>query len=324
MKTWKKVGVTALAGSMVAFSAQAVDVSVTGSMKMTYTADSGAQDNGVDGGRWGMSKAVALAGSGEMDNGWTVSLTNSNLQGSHASMSIDMGDAGTVKFQNVSGGLGIGTIDDMMPTADEDVGNGIDVHGSGTVGVLSGTVSGGTKGFNYTKTLDMVELGLGYAPKGAAGSAQGGVSGDGGNTSGTSGYVKIDPMDGLEIGLGLGEVASATANQTTDHSTMYATYVYGSFTFGVQQSEVDHYGSTADDEQTRWGILYALNDEMSVSYQAHENDDTTATDEDADGWSASYTSGGMTIKAHRNSADNVGNITNNESEHTEVGVTFAF
>ena len=35
MKTWKKVGVTALAGSMVALSAQDVDVSVTGSMVMT-------------------------------------------------------------------------------------------------------------------------------------------------------------------------------------------------------------------------------------------------------------------------------------------------
>ena len=261
-----------------------------------------------------------------MDNGWTVSVSQSLAAATTTGigLTLDMGDMGTLNFEADTGGRGIGVIKDMMPTADEDVGNGIDVDGSGTVGGLSGTVSGGTKGFNYTKTLDMVEIGLGYAPKGAAGSAQGGVSGDGGNTSATSGYVKIDPMDGLEIGLGVGEAASATAGQTTDHTTMYATYVYGNFTFGVQQSEVDHYGTTADDEQTRWGILYALNDEMSVSYQAHENDDTTATDEDAAGWSASYTSGGMTFKAHRNSADNVGNISNNESEHTEVGVTFAF
>ena len=38
------------------------------------------------------------------------------------------------------------------------------------------------------------------------------------------------------------------------------------------------------------------------------NDDTTATDEDASGWSASYTSGGITFKLHRNTADNVGNM----------------
>ena len=336
MKNWKKAGLTALAGSLVATSAFAGAMTVSGTANLTYTANTGAQDNGgdqpdleflgTDGSRWGINKTLSFSGSGELDNGWTVSVSQSLAAATTTGigLTLDMGDMGTLNFEADTGGRGIGVIKDMMPTADEDVGNGIDVDGSGTVGGLSGTVSGGTKGFNYTKTLDMVEIGLGYAPKGAAGSAQGGVSGDGGNTSATSGYVKIDPMDGLEIGLGVGEAASATAGQTTDHTTMYATYVYGNFTFGLQQSEVDHYGTTADDEQTRWGVLYALNDEMSVSYQAHENDDTTATDEDATGWSASYTSGGMTIKAHRNSADNVGNIINNESEHTEVGVTFAF
>ena len=72
-------------------------------------------------------------------------------------------------------------------------------------------------------------------------------------------------------------------------------------------------------------VLYAVNDEMSISYQSHENDDSTnGVDEDAHGISASYTSGGMTFKVHRNTADDVGNTVSNESEHTEVGVTFAF
>ena len=64
---------------------------------------------------------------------------------------------------------------------------------------------------------------------------------------------------------------------------------------------------------------------MSISYQAHENDDSTnGVDEEATGISASYTSGGMTFKMHRNSADDVTNTVSNESEHTEIGVTFAF
>ena len=85
--------------------------------------------------------------------------------------------------------------------------------------------------------------------------------------------------------------------------------------------------SSADDEQTRWGVLYALNDEISISYQNHTSESslsTETTDEEAEGWSASYTSGGMTFKIHRNTADNVGNATSKESEHTEIGVTFAF
>ena len=32
----------------------------------------------------------------------------------------------------------------------------------------------------------------------------------------------------------------------------------------------------------------------------------------------------MTFKIHRNTADDVTNTVSNESEHTEIGVTFAF
>jgi len=339
MKNWKKVGLTALAGSLVATSAFAGAMTVSGTANITYTANSGAQDNagnaasdeetGNDGSRWGINKTLSFSGSGELDNGWTISVSQSLAAGSTTGVGItlDMGDMGSLNFEADTGARGIGKIKDMMPTADEDVGNGIDVDGSSTAGGLSGTVSGGTKGFHYSKTMDMVEIGLGYAAKSAAGSAQGGVSGSGATASNTSGYIKIDPMDGLEVGIGIGEAAagSSDASLTDDHETIYATYVYGNLTLGYQLSNVDTEGSTADDEQTRWGVLYAVNDEMSISYQRHENDDSTnSVDEEATGVSASYTSGGMTFKVHRNTADDVGNTASNESEHTEIGVTFAF
>jgi len=129
----------------------------------------------------------------------------------------------------------------------------------------------------------------------------------------------------------MGEKASGSAGDkslTDDHTTYYVTYVYGPVTVGYQASEIDATTATsADDEQTRWAVLYAVNDELSVSYQNHESESslsTETTDEDAEGWSASYTTGGMTIKAHMNSADGVTNAANSESEHTEIGVTFAF
>ena len=263
-----------------------------------------------------------------MDNGWTVSVSQTLADGSSTGlgMTIDMGDMGSLNYEADTGARGIGKIKDMMPTADEDVGNGLDVNGSTAAGGLSGTVSGGTQGFHYANTVsDMLEVGVGYAPKGQTGGANGGVSGAGAGASSVGGFVKLDPMDGLEIGLGIGEVNSATAGQTDDHDTIYATYVYGPMTFGFQRSNVDTSGSTADDEQTRMGVLYAVNDEISISYQDHVNEDsTTGTDEEASGVSASYTSGGMTFKIHRNTGDNIGNANTKESEHTEIGVTFAF
>ena len=338
MKNWKKAGLTALAGSLVTTSAFAGAVTVSGTANLTYTANSGKQDTiaatdtelGQDGQRWGLNKSLSFSGSGELDNGWTVSVSQTLANGSSTGlgMTIDMGDAGSLNYEADTGARGIGKIKDMIPTADEDVANGIDIDGSGTSGGLTGLVSGGTQGFHYSNTIsDIVEIGVGYAPKGGATTANGGVSGSGATASYVSGFVKIDPMDGLEIGFGIGEAPTATAgdaSKTDDHQTIYASYVYGPITVALQQSNVDTTGSTADDEVTRWGVLYAVNDEMSISYQSHENDDTTATDEDATGWSASYTSGGMTFKVHRNTADNVGNIVSNESEHTEVGVTFAF
>ena len=44
MKNWKKTGLTALAGSLVAFSANAGEMSVSGSANLTYTGNSGQED----------------------------------------------------------------------------------------------------------------------------------------------------------------------------------------------------------------------------------------------------------------------------------------
>ena len=340
MKTWKKAGLTALASSLVATSAFAGAVTVSGTAQMTYTANSGAEDSagttggngayGTDGQRWGLNKSITFSGSGEMDNGWTVSISHTLLDGGSTGvgMTLDMGDAGTLDYQgDAAGSRGIGKIKDKMPTADEGVDNGLDTNGSTASGGISGTVTGGATGFHYAKSMDMVSIGIGYMPKGGSTNTPGGVGGAGATASSVSGFISIDPMDGLEIGFGVGEKASGKsgdASQTDDMDTVYATYVYGPLTVGYQVSNTDTYSTTADDEMTGWGILYAVNDEMSISYQDHTNDDTTATDEEASGWAASYTVGSMTFKAHRNKGTNIGNATANESEHTEVGVTFAF
>jgi len=339
MKTWKKAGLTALAGSLVATSAFAGAMTVSGSANLTYTGETGAEDSssaaadsfGNDGGRWGMNKTLSFSGSGEMDNGWTVSYasTLSDAASSAVGITLDMGDAGSLNYEGGTSGRGIGKIADMLPTADEDVGNGLDANGTTAGGEISGKVTGGVEGFHYSKAMDMVEIGVGYAPKGGTPNTAGGISGPGAVASTTSAFIKIDPMDGLEIGFGVGEKAAASAgdaSQTDDHQTAYVTYVYGPLTVGYQVSEIDTYTSTqSDDEATRWGVLYAVNDEMSISYQNHTNDDSTlTTDEEATGWSASYTVGSMTFKAHRNKGTNLGNVAARTSERTEVGVTFAF
>ena len=334
MKNWKKAGLTALAGSLVAFSASAGEMSVSGTAALTYTANGGAQDGnaslkGQDGNRWGTNKSLSFSGSGEMDNGWTVSVSQTLKDGNSTGvgMTLDMGEMGSLNYEADTGARGIGKIDDMMPTAVEEVWDGIDVNGSASGGGVSGKVSGGTQGFHYSKSMDMITIGIGYAHKGQTGNANGGTSGIGANASGVSAYVQLAPVDGLSIGIGSGETGNATTiGQTDDHSTAYVTYTYGPVTAGYQQSEVETYGSTtADDESTAYSILYAVNDEMSISYGSWENDDSTnAIDEEIEGWSASYTMGSMSFTAHHNEGTNVTNANTSASEHTEIGVSFAF
>jgi len=334
MKNWKKAGLTALASSLVATSAFAGAVTVSGTAGLTYTGNTGAQDGesgqkGQDGSRWGLNKSLSFSGSGEMDNGWTVSISQTLKDGSSTGlgMTLDMGEMGSLNYEADTGARGIGKIDDVMPTANEEVWDGIDVNGAAAGGGVSGKVSGGGSGFHYAKSMDMFAIGFGYTPKGGSTSANGGTSGAGGKSSSVSGTLVVDPMDGLQLGIGIGTVGNTTTpGQTDDHQTMYATYVYGNATFGIQMSEIETYGSsTSNDESMGWSILYAVNDDMSVSYGQRENeDDQTTVDEEISGWSASYTMGSMSFVAHRNKGTGVGNTSNSESEHTEIGVTFAF
>ena len=73
MKNIKKLGLTALAGSLVATSAYSADMAVTGSAELTYTTTSGTTKGGVDGNQWGFEKGIGWSASGEV-MGYDVTL----------------------------------------------------------------------------------------------------------------------------------------------------------------------------------------------------------------------------------------------------------
>jgi hypothetical protein len=47
-------------------------------------------------------------------------------------------------------------------------------------------------------------------------------------------------------------------------------------------------------------------------------------DEEITGMSLGYSMGGMTLNAHHNKGENMGGSRLNESEHTEISLSFAF
>jgi outer membrane protein OmpU len=327
MDNLKKVGLTALAGSLVAFSAQAGELSASGGAKITYTADTGNEDIAHDGNRFGLQKSVSLSGSGELDNGHTVSLsqviaTTGTL--TSTVLTYDMGDMGVLKYQEDSGDLGIGIIDDMMPTADEEVSNGLDAEQTATNEGLVGKVDGGITGFNYAYTMDMATINVGYGMGADGNNDDGANSGAGSTTSSQSIAITATPMDGLTVFAGTG--SKGTATQDDDHDTYGLTYAFGPLTVGYQHSEIDFEATSSNDNETdSFGISFAVNDNLSISYGEQDTEaDGQANDQEVEGISVGYSMGGISIKAHSNEGKNIANTADNVSEHTEIAVSFAF
>ena len=349
MTNLKKVGLTALAGSLVAVSAHAGELSVSGGAKFTYTTkeqdkDSVTANNAVannNGNRFGMQKLLSFTGSGELDNGHTVSLEHYMAATGSLSSSIltyDMGELGALSYQDTSGDLGIGKIDDLMPTADEEVWNGIDFTPAAAGSGMIGRVDSGTTGFNYKNTFGMATVNIGYAPSGSGASVDdGAVSGQASNAavnsdpSSQSIAIQLAVMDGLQVFGGKGDKGgdSATREFEDDMQTIGATYNYGPISVGYQFSEIDDEDGDAtvnDVETDAFGVAFAINENLSVSYGYQESEMTnTATDQEVEGYSIGYSMGGMTIKAHSNEGESANTAAATSTmKHTEIAVSFAF
>ncbi len=336
MNNLKKVGLSALAGSLVAFSANAVEVSVSGKTEITY---SGTKD-ATNGNKFGSGNALTFSGSGDM-NGYTATYTAVIGDGGQASsitsetfasssLMIDMGDMGTVGFDQGVGEFGVSTIDDKMPYAYEEIwtytgaSNGLRAAGGTNVLGYKNTFAG------YTLSL---ELDPGHTDKLASGSTgDGGSTGAGTTNSGYNFAITGSPADGFNVGVGMGdeEIKNGLAtNEDITYTTGFFTYAFNNVTVGYQMSEGEggSVGSTANNVDI-YGVSFAVNDNLSLSYNMMDNefDKASATDveEETKGIGASYTMGSASVRLLNAKTDNVGGSSGTSKEHTEISLMLAF
>ena len=71
MDNLKKVGLTALAGALVSVSANAADLSVTGGASISFAGE----EETTKGNGWSMNDGITFTASGEMDNGFNITVT---------------------------------------------------------------------------------------------------------------------------------------------------------------------------------------------------------------------------------------------------------
>jgi len=334
MNTFKKIGLTALAGSLVATSVFAGEMSVSGSAGITLAN----QDKTDKGNGFSMTDSITFAGSGEMDNGWTVSVSmelDDNASNSAAttnnmdsrSLTVDMGDMGSVTFAGHGGSSAFSAVDDVMPTA---YGEAWDVLGTTTtggttgestnvavakLGSIGGTTANNMMSYNNSALVDGVSVTASYLPSNGTQVE-----------SAISLAVAYTGVEGLTVGYAQDENGLA-GTLGIDSTTMYAKYTYGPVTVGYQESETDASGTTNDDVFTAMGVTYAVNDSLSIGYTTSEyDDDDNTTDEESTSVNFSYTMGSMTLAGASVSVDNQGGsaATVNDVSGYALDLSFAF
>jgi outer membrane protein OmpU len=324
----KKIGLTALAGSLVATSAFAGALNVTGSAGINFAgADKGTSANG-----WSMTDSVTFSGGGEMDNGMNVTvsfeLDNNENVGTSAmdsrSVVIDTNGMGTITFGGHGGSSAMGAVDDVMPTA---YGEAWDIltnspdNGGVTATASTNFNSIGSAGsnnmFHYSNSdlMDGLKVSASYVP-----------SGTGEASSSTDWAVEYTGVEGLTLGYASGE-NNATAGSETDNNTMYAKYAYGPVTVGIQESEIDASTAAATDEFSAMGITYQVSDALTIGYtESSYNAGDKSADQDSTNLSVSYTMGSMTLAAGFAEEENRGGLTTavNDMKGYAIDLSFAF
>jgi len=332
MNNLKKIGLSALAGSLVAFSANAVEMSVSGTAEITYATLKGDGTAGVTtGSPWGSNTSMAFTGSGNV--GWadvTLKRTINDKLGSaylSAWQTMDMGDLGTISFDAIGGGLdGVTAYDDKLPTAYEEIWNG--VSGSGIAGAASNDTIG------YSNSFGPVSISLATSKAGGvAASTDGGVAAEPVTGTISDAHVTLDAsmlLDGLTIMAGTSETDYTNAGATSDTANVaHVLYSTGpvsvGYRMGQAQSGTD---GTAGQNIEAMSIAFAVNDEISVSVGTQDTEYDTASGvnitENVDAISASYTVGAASIRMHNATSSNDGGVTGQDVDYMELSLVLAF
>jgi outer membrane protein OmpU len=337
----RKVGYTALAGSLVAISAQAGEMSVSGSHITSYTTgDSGA----VSGQSLGNNTNITFTGSGELDNGWTVDtfvfVNDAQAAVSSSAATVTMGSMGTVGTSK-GGGFNVnGAYDETYPRAYEE---NSDAGGQSSLNSV-GNWADDNAIIYKAPAIDLmgatINIGVEHSLQAGTGTSNDGVAPARSSTYGSGTGVGVTAAYG---GLTLGAYGAERENknptavddvQDEFNGSMFVNYNFGPVSIGYQEtyfdSGVTHNTTVAPLTTTNvktvgsaggiftgeaMSIAFNVNDNLSISYS--EVEDTYDAQDMAGGSSSvddvtmkteslqvAYSMGSMSVKAYSTETSN--------------------
>ncbi len=311
MNNLKKVGLTALATTLVTSASVAGELSVSGSASLSYTGLNTRSDVNP----WAMGDSVKFNGGGDLDNGMTVSVYYELDGGTYDdyNLKLGMGDMGTLSFSGASSsGSGVDKLKDIVPNAYTPVYEVTDATDSG---LIDSSGNNQTGQWGYDITVGDLALSASYNPRGTAAGVKGGSE---------QGYAVVYSglMDGLEL-----SAAMFDDGDEAENDTIGVKYTMGSITAAYQITNVDYeaQGST-DQEAAHYGVSIAINEDLSVSAGRQEVEfDGAADDEVNSGFMASYTMGSISIGGGFNKLESAnGSATAKDVDASILNIAFSF
>ena len=321
MNNFKKIGMTALAASLVSTSVFAGEVTVSGGASMAVENYSSA--GSIQAGKgFSMGNQLTFTGGGELDNGMTVGISFVLDQGDETasaatspfdshSVSISSDALGTLVMHGEGGSSAQAALD---TTAAGDIWDNFDGATTGT------TVSSSTSGadilvYTLPEIMDGLSVSASYSPQQAAV--------DSSNAYGLT-YTGVE---GLSVSYGKGEATTTAAGLSADATTMSASYAIGSFTLAYSNNDYATDAANLDQETESYKVSYTVSDAISVSYGSEEIKLEGDSDEaEYERLQVAYTSGGMTVTATQASSTDAlhGTTDLEDRDYWSLGLSFAF
>jgi len=351
MKNIIKTLFVMLASSSLLFaSANAGELSVSGTAKATYNIQSG----GSAGKGLGITNELNFTASGETDAGyaWTYSMELDPADTAAGGSALN--DDTAITMSTPYGTVGVFILEgalDVEDAASQSVYSRPTDSGDPSATSDNFTIDS-YNNVQYHTPADLLPFGItgkiAYAPDldtaNGSGNNAGGVITEGGDSfagrSATEMQVKANPIDGLNVGASYMEfkkAGGAKKDQAPESGAYFATYAFGNLTVGYSKglkatlvadsanTGVDYY------DQTNMSAALAINDDLSVSYEVEKSkaeynlDSTASVEQKSTGIQAAYNMGGMTLALSMNSHDNVGySTTAVDVDQVLLAVTLAF
>jgi outer membrane protein OmpU len=315
MNKLTKVGLTALATSLVATASYAGEMSVSGSASLTYTG----LDTNADTNPWAMGDSIKFSGGGDLDNGMTVSVYyEMDGAGSHKNfddynLKLGMGDMGTLSFSgDSSSGSGVDSVKDIVPNAYTPVYEAAnEAGGAADNGLLDTSGNTQTGQWGYDVSAMGFDFSVSYnSVPGTSAKSETGYS---------VSYSGL--MDGLTLVYGFFDDGDIAENDTVG-----VKYTMGNITAAIQSTNVDYEATASTDQDAmHYGVSMAINDDLTVSAGRQEVEfDGGAEDEINSGIQASYTMGSISYTVAMNKVESAGGTADKDAEASIFVASFAF